>query len=368
MRAHIINCNPDVFEDFVTNGYIGVGIVTPNDNSRRSKMGALQTSYSMIADMKSIRKGDLIFIHSSRKIYGVFEAETEFLENPDIPTHYKSDNLKIEKWESVSSFPENTFCRQIAIKPYKTLCFMDGFDSTDVFKLKGEGKIWTVPARWRYTDANRAVRPLTIPEANQLIEILLRENSDTENMRDFSPKDLSIFNKINLVLEPIEGFEELRGEKILEAWILDNATKTSDNANEYNNIINTIGKMTYYGNNIPAFYLNFIDIFSYFQQEDKVSKYRVIELKKGFLSNANYESDKNELRQLIDYLDWVVKTKAGGDTKKVEGILIACRFSTKYKDYVKERSKIESGNRIKLIEYELSEENGNHKLKLNLLD
>lgn len=368
MRAHIINCSSEVFEEFVSNGYIGVGIVTPVDQTRRSKMSALQTSYSMIADMKSIREGDFVFIHSDQKIYGVFEAATEFLEQPDIPDHYKSDNLKIEEWERASSFPDFPFCRQIAIKPHGNLCFVNGFDSTEVFKLKGEGKIWTIPDRWRYTDTNRAVRPLTMQEAKCLIEILMRENSDSEDRRAFNPKALSSFNKIFLVLEPLSGHRELRGEKILESWILDNATERQGNALEHRNVVDSIGKMTYYGNNIPAFYLNFIDIFSYYQQDDKVSKFRVIELKKGNLTDASYESEKNELRQLIDYLDWVVKTKAGGDTKKVEGILVARRFSDKYKNYVRERDKIESGNRIKLIEYALFRRGNRDCLRLNLLD
>jgi hypothetical protein len=76
MNAHIINCSEEDFEEFVKNGCIGVGVVyggtTPQQLSK-----VCTTSYSMYADMKSVRPGDLIFIHAKNKIYGIFEAASD---------------------------------------------------------------------------------------------------------------------------------------------------------------------------------------------------------------------------------------------------------------------------------------------------
>ncbi|MBI2664122.1 hypothetical protein HYX10_02135 [Candidatus Woesearchaeota archaeon] len=366
MRAHIINCSEEILNSFLNEGFIAVGVATPKENTSGSKRAALFANYSMIADMKAVKRGDIIFIHVGQKIHGIFEAATEFLENPDCSRFYKSENLKYALWENNRTFPAEHFVRQIAIKPHKDLCFEKGFDSEEVFKLKSAGKVWTVPDRWKYTDASRTVRPLTPIEANELKTILLRENVEG-NLRTFSPKDLSGFNKLSLMLEPQDS-GKLANEKILESWILDNLTLNGDNQSEYENITRTIGRCDYFGNNIPAFYLNFIDIFGYVEKDEEILKYKVIELKRDGLTDSNWNSDKNELKQLINYLDWVVKIKAKGDSKKVEGVLVAKRFSDKYKHYVKERSKVESGNRIRLVAYDVEENRGQFNVKLNLID
>jgi hypothetical protein len=66
MNAHSINCNEAEFlNTFLPQGYIGVGIVI-NGTSPQHLSAACRTSYSMYADMKTIREGDAIFVQENK--------------------------------------------------------------------------------------------------------------------------------------------------------------------------------------------------------------------------------------------------------------------------------------------------------------
>jgi hypothetical protein len=139
MNAHIINCTEADFDEFMKNGYIGVGIVlggtTPQHLSR-----VCTTSYSMYADMKTVRPGDLIFIHAKNKIYGIFEAASEFKEDSKVPPQFLSENMfyasQSEKagWKYFGKelLPEVGKYRRVAIKHHEensvNLCFQEGLN------------------------------------------------------------------------------------------------------------------------------------------------------------------------------------------------------------------------------------------------
>jgi hypothetical protein len=291
MNAHIINCSEEDFEEFVKNGYIGVGVVcggaTPQQLSK-----VCTTSYSMYADMKTVRPGDLIFIHAKNKIYGVFEAVSEFKEDPKVPTQFLSANMYYSspfkpqigwKYMGKELVPEVGKYRRVAIKHHEAngsnLCFEEGFESTEVFELKRKNKVWSIPERWQYTDSARTVRPLLFNEATELYNLLLRENSDISTRRIITPSYLTNYREIEFILNP----KITTNEKIIEGWVLSEIGR--------NQVLDkAIGNFTCFGNNVPIGYLKFADIIGYQDLGEGLRKYKVIEIKKDesiFPDNIN---------------------------------------------------------------------------------
>ncbi|MFQ5825678.1 MAG: hypothetical protein ACE5JB_16695, partial [bacterium] len=297
------------------------------------------------ADMKTIRVGDLIFVHAGQRIFGTFKAETKFLENPNAPQMFLSENIHYEPdlnqsnsgWKGITSLPTVGYYRRVAITHFtnergQNLCFENGFDSNEVFELKLKKRIWSIPERWKYTDAARTVRPLMEDEAWELIKILERENADSLNRRNITPADLSSYIPIKFVLDPNIVIDE----KIIEGWVLENiGRKTGLDA--------ALGPFTCFGNNMPAGYLKFMDIFGYQELTTGIRKYKVIEVKK------DYCVFPNDINQLIDYTDWVIENIAAGDYKTVEGIVIARNFDNDCIDFV--RNFNTTGRKIRLISF-----------------
>jgi len=352
MNAHIINCDENKFLNiFLPGGYLGVGIVISGTKPGQLS-SACRISYSMYADMKTIRKGDIIFVHAGKKIYGVFQAVTEFCENPRVPKSFLSKNIHYKPnpkrprsgWKNkVDSVSETGYYRRMAIKQFiddknRNLCFQNGIDSNEVFELKLKRKIWSIPERWKYTDAARTVRPLMIDEAFELIKILERENSDIAKRQKVKPLNLGSYVPIKFILNPNIVIDE----KIIEGWILENIGR--------NNILDlALGPFTSFGNNLPGGYLRFMDIFGYQELLSGLRKYKVIEVKK---ENSIFPDDIN---QLIGYTDWITENIACGDYKTVEGIIFARGFNRDCINFVGNLNT--TGRKIRLIKFGYSKPN-----------
>jgi hypothetical protein len=345
MNAHIINCSEEDFEEFVKNGYIGVGIVCTGTTSHQlSKV--CKTSYSMYADMKSVRPGDLIFIHAKNKIYGIFEAVSEFKEEPKVPAQFLSENMYYAspfkpqtgwKYTGKELLPEVGKYRRVAIKHHEmkgvNVCFQEGFESTEVFELKRKNKVWSIPERWQYTDTARTVRPLMLSEAAELFNLLLRENSDIPTRRIVTPSYLPNYRDIKFILNP----KISNNEKIIEGWVLSEIGR---------NLVldKAIGPLTCFGNNIPIGYLKFADIIGYQDLGEGLRKYKVIEVKKDeslFPDNVN---------QLLNYVTWLSENITH-DSKLILGVIIAKDFSPDCIAFVNDFNSVMIGQKIRLIKY-----------------
>lgn len=358
MNAHIINCDEeDFFESFLPNGYLGVGIVVKGTKPQQLSR-ACRTSYSMYADMKPIRPGDIIFVHAGQKIYGAFKAETEFLEDPKAPKPFLSENIHYypkpndpkSGWKNLKKIPTVDYYRQIAIKHFidgqgRNLCFCDGVDANEVFELKLLKKVWSIPERWKYTDAARTVRPLMEDEALELIKIIERENADSNKRREVEPANLTNFIPIQFNLNP----NIVEDEKIIEGWVLENLGKDQD-------LDKALGPLTSFGNNIPVGYLRFTDIFGYQEMSFSNKIYKVIEVKKDDCLFPN------DINQLLGYINWVVDNIALGYYKAVEGTIIAKDFNDDSISFVK--NSIALGRKIRLIKFSYDPPSY-EKLKIN---
>ncbi len=333
------------FEEFVKNGYIGVGIVCSGTSSQQlSKV--CTTSYSMYADMKAVRPGDLIFIHAKNKIYGIFEAVSEFKEDPKVPSQFLSENMYYASsskpqtgWKYVGKelLPQVGKYRRVAIKHHEkngtNFCFQEGFDSTEVFELKRKNKVWSIPERWQYTDTARTVRPLMLNEATEFNNLLLRENSDNSKRRIVTPSYLANYRDIRLILDP----KITSNEKIIEGWLLSEIGRNCV-------LDKAIGPFTSFGNNVPIGYLKFADIIGYQELGEGLRKYKVIEVKKDeslFPDNVN---------QLLNYVTWLSENITH-DSKLILGVIVSKDFSPDCVAFVNNFNSVMIGQKIRLIKY-----------------
>jgi hypothetical protein len=357
MNAHIINCDETEFVNtFFPRGYLGVGIVIKRISPQRLS-NACRTSYSMYADMKTIRQGDMVFVHAGQRIYGAFKAVTEFHEDPTTPQQFLSNNIHYQPdpnnpgsgWRSnITTIPTIGYYRRMAIASFKdqqrrNLCFVDGIDSTEVFELKFKKKIWSIPERWLYTDASRTVRPLMENEAFELLKIIERTNADNPNRRSITPAKLSRYIPIQFILNP----DIVTDEKIIEGWILGNIGR-------HRNLDSSLGPLTSFGNNVPAGYLKFMDIFGYQELSTGIKKYKVVEVKKDDCIFPDH------VNQLLGYVDWVVENIAGGDYRLVEGAIIARGFDNDCVNFVNNFNTVGMGRKIRLIKFDYAPPTYNH--------
>ena len=325
MNAHIINCDEtEFFNSFLQGGYLGIRLVI-NSTTPQALSRACLTSYSMYADMKTIRVGDIIFVHAGQKIYGAFKTVTEFCENPRTIRHFLSKNIHYKPnpsntnsgWrDNINETIDVGYYRRIAITHFierggENLCFINGVDANEVFELKSKRKIWSIPERWKYGDTARTVRPFMENETLELLKIINRENANNIERRTITPAQLNNYKPIEFILNP----DIVVNEKIIEGWILENIGRHDD-------LDNALGPLTSFGNNMPAGYLKFMDIFGYQELSTGIKKYKVIEVK---TSDCVFPNDIN---QLLGYTDWVVENIAEGDYKIVESIIIAKDFNS----------------------------------------
>ena len=99
MKAHIITCDSrERLQEFVDNGYAGVRPIPPKTLSKRGLSRKLSTNWDVIADLKRVKAGDLIFLHVEKGLYGLFRATSCFKEERDMPDVYKSKNLNLDYW------------------------------------------------------------------------------------------------------------------------------------------------------------------------------------------------------------------------------------------------------------------------------
>jgi len=340
MNAHIINCDEaEFFNSFLPKGYLGVGIGIKNTTPQALSI-ACRTSYSMYADMKTIRISDIIFVHAGRNIYGAFKAATEFAESPKTPRHFLSRNVHYLGWRNNNSIRPNTggYYRQIAITHFvdeqgRNLCFKNGIHSTEVFELKLKKNIWSIPERWKYTDTARTVRPLMENEAFELIKVIDRENADEPNRLRVKSANLTKHVPIQFILDP----NVVTNEKIIEGWVLANIGRHAD-------LDKALGPFTSFGNNMPAGYLKFMDIFGYQELNSGIRKYKVVEVK---LNDCVFPNDIN---QILGYSDWVVENIAEGNHKLVESIIVAKDFNNNCIEFANNFNSM--GRKIRLVKFD----------------
>lgn len=245
---------------------------------------------------------------------------------------------------NINEIPELGKFRKISISHYidnnNNICYLSGIPSVELFELKQRQKIKFITERWKYADASRTIRPIMIDEANEIIKILDRENSDISERREITPNALNGHKQIELILNP----NIVENEKIVEGWILENIGRN-------NSLDQIIGPISCFGNNIPAGYLKFMDIFGYQNLIYDSKKYKIVEVK---LNQCQFPNDVN---QLLGYMDWTTEIIANSDYKSVEGILFTKGCEQNTIDFINNFNTL--GRKIRLIEFDYDRVNFN---------
>lgn len=279
----------------------------------------------VIASLKAVRPGDLIFFYVTRVgIYGLWKAVTHvFFDDTDIG--FRGDPGQ--------PFPYRV-CLEPSIRQFNKPVLM-----SDVLDLRDKGKMWTF-------DLGAIIRknhyPITEEESKELIRLLLRNNPIFQPVTPLARTYKSDRLTLPMKLET-DGKGQLRFEGRLNAWFMQSFTegKLKDILGEYSDFLNYV----------PTSFNTVMDIFlthiTTVDSVDILHKFSCIELKTG----TGGESDLN---QIIKYENWLTRKLANGDNEMVQSILVAFDFQDKVLEYVRRRKTIEEKT-VRLLTYRVTE-------------
>lgn len=316
------------------------------------------------ADYIGMKPGDNIYFFIKRKIYGVGELlnigeDCKYLnyEDADIPKgEIKVSESLIKRYDT-------------SVSQYRCICtfrpspyfFKEGIDMDDAL-ASDPVKFRMLRAFWKLSfvkiddEENRALRNIIIKK-NEGFLFNGNETFDFNNnihksiITNLSSKNLLTSKNI---LKYSSENDSIKHEMAIECNIIEKLTKGND--------IN-LGKWDYVSRQVIASpfkaidYMDKMDIFcyKYIKGYDIISKYLIIEIKKG-------KADNDVISQLMKYVDWVNQEYTHGDYSMIEAIVIAKDYNSDIvefknknaiRNYIKGRRPIisETWNDIKLLRY-----------------
>lgn len=289
----------------------------------RTRKALEKVLVSTFADFITMKEGDNIYFLSDRKIYGVGKLVNI------------GDDCKYDNYIDASKLLPN--CRQ-EVEEYLTtennrgrwVCFFvpgdhfwsKGVDMDDVLKYK--------PSAFKMLRAFEELSFIKIDdEENRALKeyLYIVNESSCSNLEEFDSslhkkiagKNLDEYKlNINKVLLDEDNSTFVISEMFVEAALLQKLSRQEHTP---------IGNWDYLTHQLiaspfkPLKYIDKMDIFGYrfsssYHDEPKlISKYLLIELKKGKINKATLE-------QVMQYVDWVCKEYASGDYSRVEAYVI----------------------------------------------
>lgn len=324
------------------------------------------------ADYSSMKEGDNVYFFSKRKIYGIGKLIN--LDGQDcVFQNYKESSEKRKSEDSkflVDLANENPWVTVFIPEP---IFFKIGVDMDEVLSSK-ENKFISIRSFWKLSFIK-----LDDNENKTLFDIILRKNEKNINKNEFHFKfnETSHINILKKLEEESERFklslkdflknlskeDFLNHEMAIEAAVINQISKQDDET------IKTLGKWDFLNHQVvaspfkPIDYMDKIDVFGYKKIEgfETISKFLVMEIKK-------FDVLKEDLNQLLKYVDWVAHNYASNKYGMIEAILLGYKFEHGILDELKniERNymseyrppKFEIWRNIKLIKYSCDKENG----------
>ena len=346
MGAHVFIVTTDTFPIVKNRGIAAVISEDP------SKMLSEKTRADILADISCIRKGDRIFFYE-------IEYNGQYLFGNKNNPHFIKGSLifpnrilimpkiylekSINEWRNAS---RSAFGR-----------FTSAIDLRSIFykKVLGRGK---------------SITHLFPEEENKLTELLMKVNNGKESELMYIPYKSKKPQPIIFDLTPTSQ-SEVKYEKILEGWIIQNIDNPSANTEQF---LGDIEEIECFANYVPVSIAGGnLDIVVFHRKKDSGERYKItiIELKKG-------EIGKDDIEQLENYVKWAAEnlTKVIAETPSkieidllnkmdiVQPVIIGKGISEsaleKCKDYSLKYSKL-----IVIIEYDLDYKN--YKINFNRL-
>ena len=310
--------------------------------------------YGLIADLKAIRKGDLVFFYQMRRneekhlrgFRGVFQVISDsFFSDEDIDGvnnsfgDLGSFNKKVlgkcpfcgtsisDKTKDVKKMINGKkrkvtikYClkcgkelmfhilpNRVLIKPlvYYDNPIDDNTAYIDRDFIKKKGMLWTMLFRKTFgAGRERSITHILPEEAEKLLFMFktLFKEKELDTFTPYKPKNAQ---PIKIPLDTNDKGEVII-EAYLEAWIMENIDK---NIPILRDVIGPVEEIEYFGNNVLyGIGGEKVDVLVLHKRGDERYKATVMELKKGKLK----ESD---VKQIKDYTKWMAQLAFGDSTK-----------------------------------------------------
>ena len=147
---------------------------------------------------------------------------------------------------------------------------------------------------------------------------------------DFNPKEL---------IKPyVDPSGQIKEEAALQAWLVFHITERTPEVEKifgrFDVVINQVPASPFK----PTIWMDKMDIFGYTLEKladellPTIVTFKIIELKTEFL-DIPPAGKANPVDQVMNYVDWIANTRAGGDYSLIEAYLVAKGFSEKLKKY-----------------------------------
>lgn len=378
MNTHVFVVDSDSYP--VHRDRLFCGVKNPNMQTHRKtgSVGLNTAFFSLYADLKALRKGDLVFFYQMRTdeakldrgFRGIFRVTSDpFFDQTEIKgvststgdlgsankailgkcPHCNSslseivdddENLKCKNCGR--KLPFHILPNRVLIEPVKCFKRRDNteavIDDNTAYIDRNYIKenlpiLWTMLFRKTYgAGRERSITHVLPEEADKLRYIF----EDLKKQKIFQETTFAYLNPykptsakpLEIPLENEDG--ELKIEALLEAWFMENIDKKIPVLKD---IIGDPSELEYFGNNVLyGIGGERVDILCLHKKNGQRFRATVIELKKGDIK-------KDDIEQIHDYTKWMAQLVFGEDTKeaksKIQPVLIGFTVSEKNKEYAK---------------------------------
>jgi len=321
-------------KDSISKGIYSTNLTTPD--------GIWKTHHeATFTDYFSMKEGDNVFFFIKRKIYGIgiltnINDDCKFLNYPDAnkPTVQNYKHIKNKLLFDIGG--------EVSLN-YRFICtfipspffFINGIDMDDILTSSPKSFI-ILRALWK-----RSFIKFTEEENQALKNILLRRNVNAikkPKNKTFQVDYKSHHKKIELklknnnhyntsikpLLETIANNDgSIKHEMAIEAALVHQISSKDQKT------VSIFGEWDYISHQViaspfkPIDYMDKMDIFGYRyieNQKPTIHKFLVIEIKKG-------DIDKQDVIQLMKYVDWVKNEYAFGDYSMIDAFLVGFSFN-----------------------------------------
>ncbi|GEL76487.1 hypothetical protein [Tenuibacillus multivorans] len=311
------------------------------------------TNESTLADYSTMKEGDNIYLFHKRKIYGIgelvnIEKDCKLLNFPEanLPSRtklkeIKNDAIIIDKNEWTDN-KEHKELRWVCTFKHEPYFFSEGIDM-DAALMSNPSAFKMLRAFERLSFIkiddveNQALKSLFIKRfENQLekpVDIIENHTIDKHNNIKLKVKNGNYTFNIDGITENSKiNTHRFRRETTLELSLLYQL------AEEDKHTVDIFGKWDYISHQViaspfkPIIYADKIDIFGYKyvkKYPTVISKYLVTELKKG-------EANKEDIEQLLKYVDWVNSEYSFGDYSMIHAYLVSSDFNQEVLQHVQD--------------------------------
>lgn len=380
MSSHLFVVNNDTFGIHIQNGFLG--LVMANRNDVRGH--ANSAYYGQLADLMSVRKGDIAFLYLNylnnnyllwpqnkfrAGYYGIFKiASDPFIDTSDIPGRgalhgqyiFGSNQSDLYREAYTEGKRPNILPVRILIEPMAGLNYLHPVDDTTAYVDKtDEGQLWTLLFKKIYKAGQaRGVTPLIPEEANKIARLLFKANQIPLSEKVLqSDENVGVYpfppgSPIELDLQPAaDNPENVRLENMLVAWMMKNI---ENDIPVLSDIVGPKEEVEFKGNHIQyGISGDTVDILLLHRRKFSGVEYRykatVIEAKKDKINAQNVE-------QALRYTKWIAQLVTFNNISAIQPVIVGKRPSTRQIESIK--VKIKDLNKIGVrtpifVEYKL---------------